>query len=290
MHNTSKLWYAVFLTPAILLFLLVFGFPVANVIYTSFFEWKLGQPMTFIGFENYVTMFSDPKFGIAFKNTVIWVVLQGTVHVGLGVLVALILSRKPIGWKLIRTSYMIPIIISNAARAMLLLYIFNPQMGLINSFFKLIGFNDFNLNWYYHPGTSFWAVTSGWLLFAALITIIVMAEIATIPDSLYDAAKIDGATKLQTDLYVVLPMLRNVIGISIILAATSMLKEFELIFLTTSGGPNDSTLNLPLYLYQTAMMLNDYGYANAIGTLLILLGLVIIFTVTRLFKFGQSEG
>ncbi|MFS0862145.1 carbohydrate ABC transporter permease [Fredinandcohnia sp. 179-A 10B2 NHS] len=287
--RANRIWYTVFLTPAVLLFLLIFGYPVLNVFVTSFFEWKLTQPMRFIGFENYITMFSDREFGIAFKNTFIWVILQGTFHVALGVLVALILSSKPVGWKFIRTSYMIPIIISNAARGMLLLYVFNPQMGLINSFVKLLGFEDFNVNWYYDPTTSFWSVTSGWLFFAALITIIVMAEISTIPKSLYEAAKIDGATELQINLRVVLPQLRNVIGISVILAATSMLKEFELIFLTTNGGPNDSTLNLPLYLYKTAMMLNDYGYANAIGTLLIIFGFIIILATTRLFRFGQSD-
>ena len=216
-------------------------------------------------------------------------ILQGTVHVILGVAVALVLSHKPLGWKIVRTSYMIPIIISSAARAMLLLYVFNPQMGLVNSLFKMLGFENFSLNWYYDPSTTFWTVTSGWLFFASLITIIVMAEIATIPQSLYDAAKIDGASRLQTDLFVVLPLLRNVIGISVILAATSMLKEFELIFLTTNGGPNDTNLNLPLYLYKEAMMLNNYGYANSIGTLLIFLGLVLIFAITRLFRFGQSD-
>lgn len=285
----NRLWYAIFLTPAVIIFLLVFGYPVVNVIFTSFFDYKINQPMKFIGIDNYIGLLSDQAFLIAFKNTIIWVALQGSFHVALGVLVALVLSHKPFGWKFVRTSYMIPIIISSAARAMLLLYVFNPQMGMINSFLKMIGFEDFSLNWYFDPSTSFWTVTSGWLFFSALITIIVMAEIATIPQSLYEAAKIDGATRFQTDLFVVLPLLRNVIGISVILATTSMLKEFELIFLTTNGGPNDSNLNLPLYLYKEAMMLNNYGYANAIGTLLIFLGLFIILVATRIFKFGQSD-
>jgi raffinose/stachyose/melibiose transport system permease protein len=286
-HN--RIWYVLFLTPAVLIFLLVFGFPVINVIFTSFFDYKINQPMKFIGIDNYIGLFSDQTFIVAFKNTIIWVILQGTFHVALGVVVALVLSHKPFGWKFVRTSYMIPIIISSAARAMLLLYVFNPQMGMINSLLKILGFENFALNWYFDPSTSFWTVTSGWLFFSSLITIIVMAEIATIPQSIYDAAKIDGATRFQTDLYVVLPLLRNVIGISVILATTSMLKEFELIFLTTNGGPNDSNLNLPLYLYKEAMMLNNYGYANAIGTLLIILGLIIIVAITRLFKFGQSD-
>jgi raffinose/stachyose/melibiose transport system permease protein len=286
-HN--RIWYVLFLTPAVLIFLLVFGFPVINVIFTSFFDYKINQPMKFIGIDNYIGLFSDQTFIVAFKNTIIWVILQGTFHVALGVVVALVLSHKPFGWKFVRTSYMIPIIISSAARAMLLLYVFNPQMGMINSLLKILGFENFALNWYFDPSTSFWTVTSGWLFFSSLITIIVMAEIATIPQSIYDAAKIDGATRFQTDLYVVLPLLRNVIGISVILATTSMLKEFELIFLTTNGGPNDSNLNLPLYLYKEAMMLNNYGYANAIGTLLIILGLIIIVATTRLFKFGQSD-
>ena len=88
---------------------------------------------------------------------------------------------------------------------------------------------------------------------------------------------------------IILPLLRNVIGTCVILAATSMLKEFEMIFLTTKGGPYNLTYNMPLYLYKTAMMSNNYGYANAIGTLLIGVGVVVVIVINTVFKFGQAE-
>jgi raffinose/stachyose/melibiose transport system permease protein len=285
-----RLWYAVFLAPALLLFLLIYAYPVMVVFWTSFFDWKLLKPMEFVGLDNYVRLFTeDREFGVALRNTAVWVLLQSTVHVGIGILIALVLSKKPFGWKFVRTAYMIPIIISSAARAILFLNIFNPQMGLVNSAIRGLGFTNFTHNWYYDPHTSFWTVTLGWLLFASTITIIVMAEISTIPDSLLEAARIDGANSLQIDWFIILPMLRNIIGTSVILAATSMLKEFEMIFLTSQGGPNSMTLNLPLYLYKNAMTLNNYGYANSIGTFLIICGLVIVLLTTRLFRFGQTD-
>jgi raffinose/stachyose/melibiose transport system permease protein len=246
--------------------------------------------MTFIGLSNYIQLLTgDSSFKKAFFNTLIWVLLQSTVHVSIGTLLALILSQKHFGWKLVRTTYMIPNIISASALGVLFLNVFNPNYGIVNSILKALGFKNANINWFFNNKTAFLTVTVTWLLFAGLITILIMAEIMSIPDSLFEAAKIDGASALQTNIYITLPLLRNIIGTSVILAATSMLKEFELIFLTTKGGPADITLNLPLYLYKTALIENNFGYANTIGTILVIMGLIIIAGITKLFRIGESD-
>lgn len=288
--RTSKVNIFVFLLPSLLLFACIFAYPLVLIFSTSVFQWKgMSGVMQFIGLDHFRHMLSDRVFLQAFRNTLIWVALQATVHVALGTLIALMLSRRPKGWKLVRTVYMFSNIISLAVLGVVYLNFFNPQYGLVNSLIRLIGPSDFSMNWYFNARTSFWTVTSTWLLFAGLITILVLAEIGGIPDELYEAASIDGASPLQMDIHVTLPLLRNVLGTAVVLASSSMLKEFELIYLTTNGGPDIRTMNLPLYIYKTSLLENNFGYANALGVVTVLLGIVIITVVNRLFRMGQSE-
>ena len=246
--------------------------------------------MTFIGLGNYIEAFkNDSSFRKALSNTVIWIFLQSTIHVSIGTILALILYRKPRGWKFIRTSFMIPNIISASALAMIFLNVFNPQYGIINSILKAIGLENLAKNWYFDFSTAFPTVTISWLIYAGLITILVLAEIMSIPDSIFEAAKIDGASDMQINFFITLPMLRNILGTCVIVSATSMLKEFELIFLTTKGGPADLTLNLPLYLYKTALIENNFGYANMMGTTLILMGIISILIINKFFRLGKTD-
>lgn len=291
MNKKNNLWITLFLLPTIALFILVFAIPVGTVIYTSFFEWKgINKGMNFNGIQNYMNAFTQDKTFIkALKNTGVWVVLQATIHVGIGTVLALILADRPKGWKFIRTSFMVPNMISASALGIILLNVFNPQFGVVNTIARKIGFEDFYHNWYFHPNTAFGTVTITFLLYAGLITILVLAEIMSIAPSIYESASIDGATSFQQKLYITLPLLRNVLGTCVIISATSMLKEFELIFLTTKGGPGDLTINLPLYLYKTALIENNYGYANMMGVVLIIIGIICIGITTKLFSIGQSD-
>lgn len=125
----KKGWIPVFLLPAVVLFLLIYAVPLVMVFATSLFDYRLtGTGMTFIGLDNYIRLFSDPDFKQALGNTVIWIAIQCIVHVALGTFIALLLYKKPKGWKFIRTAYMVPNIISNAAIGMIFLNIFNPAV------------------------------------------------------------------------------------------------------------------------------------------------------------------
>ncbi|WP_105614432.1 carbohydrate ABC transporter permease [Vallitalea okinawensis] len=291
MDKKRNLYIAIFLMPAIIIFVIIYLIPVYNVITTSFLEWNLFVgDKTFIGLDNYINAFTnDSLFMASLKNTLIWVVLQGTFHVGLGTMVALFLADKPKMWKFMRVSYMLPNMISGAAFAIILLNIYNPEIGLINQFISFLGVENFQQNWFFDTSTAFFAVTMTWLPYAGLVAILVLAEIMSIPTSLYEAAAIAGATKFQQKLYVTLPLLKNIIGTCVLISATSMLKEFEHIYLTTNGGPGSTTLSLPLYLYKTALIENNYAYANTMGTILVIIGFLIIFVINKLFVLGHSD-
>ena len=125
---------------------------------------------------------------------------------------------------------MLPNVISTAALAMILLNVFKTDSGLLNGIISLITGNKFEWNWYFNSKTAIPSVTLGWLLYPGLITILMLAAINSIPMDLLDAAKIDGASASQINLMIILPMVRNSLGTCVIIAATSMLKEFELIY------------------------------------------------------------
>ncbi|HEX2926758.1 MAG TPA: sugar ABC transporter permease [Ruminiclostridium sp.] len=286
----NKGYIALFLIPTIILFLLVYAVSIVILFGSSFTEWSTGTKPVFIGLSNYIKMFTDDSdFRQSFVNTVIWIVLQSTVHVIIGVTLAIILNMKQFYWKFVRTVFMIPNIISGAAVGMLFLCILNPEFGAVNSIVRLLGFKDFSQNWFMDYRTSFFSVTMTWLPYAAIVTILVLAEIAAIPEGLFEAARIDGANELQINLFVVLPLLRNIIGTSVILSGTSMLQKLDIIMMTTGGGPGNMTMNLPMYIYKTALMDNNFGYSNTIGTFLVIFGILLVLLYRKIFKIGSSE-
>jgi raffinose/stachyose/melibiose transport system permease protein len=114
------------------------------------------------------------------------------------------------------------------------------------------------------------------------------AELSAIPDDIFEAAYIDGATELQTNLYIKLPLLKNAIGTATILTATSMLQKLDILVMTTNGGPGISTMNLPLFIYNTAMRDNNFGVSNACAVLLIIIGLISIGVVNKLYRMNDA--
>lgn len=286
-----KRWkLAAFLLPCLLLFALIYLIPLGMVFGSSFFEWKAGGVFNFVGLDNYINAFTnDPRMITALKNTVIWVLMQSTIHVGIGTIIAFMLARKMRGWKMLRTIYMFPNVVSAAALGVIFLNVFNPKYGLINSFISKITGSDFVKNWFFDQNSAFITVTWSWLLYTGMIIIIVLAALLAIPEDVLEAARIDGATEMQLNLQVKLPLIRTTLGTCVIVAATSMLREFELIYLTTQGGPGDLTINLPLYLYKKSMTDNNYGYANMMGVVLIVAGVVTVYSINRLFRMNDSD-
>lgn len=286
----AKKWMlASFLLPCMLLFGLLYFVPMCMVFAGSLFDWKAAGVFHFVGFKNYLDAIHDMRMGTALRNTALWVLLQSTVHVGLGTLIAFLLASKKGGFKALRTIYMIPNVISAAALGVIFLNVFNAKYGAINSIVSKVAGHPFTKNWFFDADTAFVTVTLSWLLYTGLIVILVSAGLLSIPADVVEAARIDGASELAVNLRIRLPLIRTVVGTSVILAATSMLREFELIYLTTNGGPGDTTLNLPLYLYKTSMIDQNYGYANMMGVVLIVSGIIAVYMINRLFHMNRAD-
>ena len=207
-------------------------------------------------------------------------------HVGFGVLVAFAIFKKPYGWKFTRAVFMIPNVISAAAWAMIYRFMFHDDMGMINNLIRK--FNpDFHVQWFYQSPFAFIAVTLTWLFYAVIVTLIVLNDLFAIPSDLFEAARVDGASDFQLIKYIQLPLCRNAIGTSIIASITARVAMYEQIALTTAGGPGDDTMNLPVILVKSIMDLK-YGYANANGVIMFVLGLFILWLINKLFKMNES--
>lgn len=284
----SRLWIAVFLIPTLILFALIYAIPIVVIVATSFTSWNGFNPPEFNGLDNYAELLDDTRFHLAVRNSLLWGLVAGVIHVPFGVAVALILNRKPFGWRFIRSVSLLPNLVPPAALALIYVFVFNPGIGLANEAIRAIGFRDFQANWFFEPATALIAVTVIWAFYAGVIILITLAELAAIPPELREAAIIDGATETQVDLLVYLPLLRNVIGVGMIIAVTEVFKMFEYVFLTTGGGPAGETMSLGVLIYNQATVRFNAGYSNAIGVVLLGMGLLAFVLLARVFRVTES--
>lgn len=288
--KSNKLWVLIFLTPTIVLFLLIYALPLVMVFSNSLFDYRLfPNRFEFVGLSNFNQLLvKDPSFIKSFTNTIWWILIHCTLHILIGTLLAFILYKKPFGWKFVRVTYMIPNIISQAAIAMIFLNIFNPQFGAVNSLLDLIGLGSLKHNWLFDNKTAFASVTMTWLLFAGYTTTLVLTQLLSTDETIVEAAQVDGATWMQIDMFIMYPMVKKMIGTTVVMASAYMLQLFSLIYITTNGGPGTTTMNLPLLLYQS-MKAGNYGNASAIGVFIIILGFISYLLINKLFGMDRDE-
>ncbi len=279
------IWIALFTIPCMILFAIVYAAPIVTVAYTSLCDYSLTSAPVFRGIKNFVTIFGDEDFLYSIRNTLLWVVLQSTFHVLLGLLMALVLRRKPKGWSVVRTAYMVPNIIPTAATGVMFTLLLNPSFGIVKPFLDFLGV-DYGMvpNLFGNSRYAFWTVTCTWIFYSGFNTIIFLAEMGAIDKEIYEAATVDGARPWQLDRYITLPLMKNIFGTCVTLASVAMVSQFDIIYMTTKGGPGNSTLNLPIYLYKAATLENNFGKANAVGVVQIVIGLVLVLLIQRLFS------
>ena len=291
--KNKGIWIALFTKPSMLLFSLVYAAPIVTVVYTSLCNYTTFSSPEFAGVKNFVTIFGDKDFLVSIKNTLLWVLLQAGFHVTLGLIMALVLRRKPKGWQVVRTAYMIPNIIPTAATGVMFTLLLNPSFGVVKPLWEKLGVNTSQVpNLFGNSRYAFWTVTFTWILYSGFNTIIFLAEMGAIDKEIYEAARVDGAKPWQLDRYITLPLMKNIFGTCVTLASVAMVSQFDIIYMTTKGGPGNSTLNLPIYLYKAATLENNYGKANAVGVVQIVIGISLVLLIQRLFmtKAGEEDG
>jgi len=274
--------------PVVILYAIFYLVPLGVTVVTSFFKWDRILIEGFIGFENYQRLFSDPIFYRSLTNILIWIAVAVFIHIPMCLMVAMILSTKLRGWQVMRTLLFIPQIISGVAWATIFISVFNPSFGLLNGFLQLIGLENLQRNWLFDPITAWPSIIATWLFFIGLYTMIMLAELLSIPEEVYEAATVDGASGIQLALYIKLPLLRLVTGTCLILTISGGLRYFDGLYIMTNGAPNFRTQTLALYLFQQYTHAK-FAYANAIGTVMLVLGIILILTVMKLTRSNESD-
>jgi raffinose/stachyose/melibiose transport system permease protein len=284
----DKIGMILFLIPALVLFIAFFVYPIGFVVATSFMKWDGMSKAVFDGFQNYKNILGDNVFISSVKNNIIWALAGGFVQVPLAVLAALLLAKKPKGWKFLRTVYFFPNIVSGLALAMMWLAVFNSDYGILNALLKFIGLGNLQKNWLGDMSTAFPVMIIYWLFYIGYYMVIILAEISSIPESFYEAAEIDGASKIKQDLYITLPLIKGSIATCTTLAMVLGLRQFEQVYLMTNGGPDNTTSVMVLYLFK-GLQNFDYGAANATGVILIIIGAIIIISIKKMYKVDRYE-
>ncbi|MFT4145404.1 MAG: sugar ABC transporter permease [Mobilitalea sp.] len=283
----ERLGIVLFLIPALLLFTMFFIYPIFNVVSMSFFDWNGISKPVFAGLQNYKDIFTDKVFTRSVMNNVIWAVAACSIQVSLALLMALILSRKPRFWSFFRTIYFLPQVISGIALAMLWSAVYNSEFGMLNGLLKIVGLEHLTTNWLGNPKTAFVCVLIYGLFYIGYYMVIMMAGITNIDESYYEAAKVDGASPIQTAFHVTIPLIKYSMLTCVTLAAIYGLRTFEQVYLLTNGGPANRTSLVVLYLYNQ-MRDNNYGGANASSVILIIVGAFVIVTIRKLFTLNKD--
>lgn len=277
----NRLGIVLFLLPVLVLYSLYFIYPLGFVFVTSTLEWNGVSAPGFVGFQNFIENFQDRTFKLSLRNNVVWLFALGIVQISLAALVAILLARKPRGWRFLRTVYFLPNVISQVAIAMMWAALYNAEYGAINQFLSMIGLEEMTRNWLGEIGTALPSILVQQVFYIGYFMIIILASTMSVPESFYEAAEMDGANVLQQEFYITLPMIKDILITTMTLAMAYGLRHFEPTFLLTNGGPANSTSVLGIQLYK---MLNylDYGHANAVGATLVVLGGLMIVIVRSL--------
>nr|WP_319472704.1 sugar ABC transporter permease [uncultured Sphaerochaeta sp.] len=280
------IWSAriLFLLPVSLLFFFFFIYPFFFTVFTSFTSWRGIGSMKFNGVKNYAKLITDPTFQKALGNNIVWALSQGLIQVPLACLVAMILVRKPFGWRGLRTIYYLPNVISTVALAMVWVAIYNVDGPLNAILASLFGMEKHN--WLGNPDTALFSVIFQTVIYIGYFMIVLLASAMNIPRSLYEAAEIDGASTLAQEINITLPMLRGTLITTMTLAMAYGMRHFEATFLMTGGGPAyaTTTMGIDLYLKMDALR---YSEASTSGVFLIIMGTLVITLLRKLF--GSSD-
>lgn len=260
------------LAAPVILYSLFMLYPIFRVFGFSLYKWDGLSDPHWAGFDNYRTLFSNPVLLSSFGHAVVLIIFYAIIPLALGmVLAALLIRAKAPGTGFFRTIVFLPQVIAMVVLAIAWRQLYAPN-GLINSALRLIGLGSITRGWLGDFNTALSAVGFiGTWVSTGLVTVLLMSGMTRIPEDYYEAARIDGAGPIRQFFYITLPGIRAEIVVSLTLTIIAALKTFDLVYITTSGGPGSST-SVPSYeVYNHAFRLGEVGVASSLAVVLTLI-------------------
>lgn len=245
----------------------------------SLTRWDLLTAPRFVGLRNYERLLNDPLFWQSLKVTALYTMLYVPTELVGGLALALLMNQRVPGIAVFRTIFYLPSVISGVAFVVVWMWIFHPEVGLLNMALAQVGI--VGPRWLTNPNT---ALTALWMMSLwglGRTAVIYLAGLKSVPKELHDAARIDGASAWQALQHVTIPLLTPTIFFNLVLSLIATFQTFTNAFVATNGGPLDSTLFFVLYLYRQAFERFSMGYASALAWVLFLIILALTLLVVR---------
>jgi multiple sugar transport system permease protein len=288
LRQVRKNWVAyLFLTPGLIHFVIFTLFAVGFAFYISFHKWNIIQPdKPFVGLDNYVRLFHDPRFSRAVINTLTFL-LGVPLNLASGLAVALLLNTKVRGQGLYRTLYYIPVVTPLVVSSIIWKWVYQGDYGLLNYYLLKLGLIHEKIVWLADPNLALPAlIIMGIWGGTGATMVIYLAGLQSIPEEMYDAAKVDGASSFQRLIYVTIPLLAPTTFFLFVTNVIGTFQIFTQIYIMTSGGPLNRTTTIGYYLYDKAFRQLDMGYATAMA--FALFAMIFVFTLFQM-KFTRGD-
>ena len=276
-----------FILPALIGFLVFMVWPTLRGIYLSFTKFNLLTPPKFNGLDNYVRMVQDPVFWNALKVTVLYVIINIGVQTVLALIIAVMMQRlTKKTW--LRGIVLTPYLVSNVVAALVFLWILDYQLGIFNKFLGLIGIDRIAF-----LSDSAWVIPTIALInvwhYVGYTALLIFAGLQTIPETMYEAGRMDGASEIRMFRSITVPLLRPILALVLIITVVGSFQVFDTVAVTTKGGPVDSSRVLQYYIYDVAFGRFQFGYASAMSVGLLIVLVVITFIQYRLTRAESSD-
>lgn len=279
LKRAREISFTMLVTPAFILLFVLTVVPILFSVVMSFFNFKFTQMnnIRFIGFGNFVRAFGDRNFRSAIWITIVQVVTTVTGQMLIGMGAALLLSREGRTIRILRSLYIIPMMITPIVTGMMFRMMFNADMGIFNYLLSLIGVAP--VNWLGDGKMALITVivTDIWLS-TPFVTMILMAGVQSISPDYYEAAAIDGVSKVQQFFHITLPLMRPMILLALLFRIMDAIRRYDSIMAMTAGGPGTSTQTLNIYAYYTGFSYFNIGYSSSLSLIM----LIIIFTISMI--------
>jgi multiple sugar transport system permease protein len=282
----------VLLAPAATLLALIVVYPIADLVYSSFFTIQLAQPWIgepFVGFENYLRAFGDERFWHAVLHTAIYAIVTVPGALVLGLLLAM-LANLPFRHKWpVRLGLLLPWALPLVFAGLIFRWFFEYQQGLVNDLLTRFGVEP--VAWLTEPKLAVAAICIAILWkTSSFMALMLLAGLQTIPKSLYEAAEVDGANQWQQFVEITLPMLRPAIVVALIFRTITAIQTFDIPYAMTGGGPGESTETLAMYIHKTTLDFLDFGYGSALATLMFVISMIATSVYLRQTRRSTGRG
>lgn len=283
--RSNKYTILLFVAVPMLIYVFFALIPILYNIYISLLDTNLLTPGKFVGLKNYARLLKDTTFLRALRNNIFLVIGSLAAHMGLGLFFANAIFQKVKGSKFFQSVFFLPSVICGVAVGLIWTFVYHGNYGLLNAFLKLIGQGDLQQVWLSNKNLALICIIVvvmwQWVGYHVVIQ---LAAMRNIPQELYEAAQLDGASEWQQFKNITVPLIRPILKVDAVLIITGALKYYDLVAVMTNGGPNHATEVMSTYMYYEAFNVLKFGYSSAIGVVLLILCMSAVMLTNKVFK------